>query len=216
MKNKIIIIALILLSSFYIQAQNPGVNLLTKYYANGQIRSIEVYSDTVKNGIFIKLDANGRLLKQEEYLFGKLNGKSIDYEYGRVKILKNYKAGKLDGSVETYHSNRKLSSIENYADGLKNGESIWYYKSGKVFAVYNYKKGNIEGKVDLFYENGKLKSSYFFKDNEMEGKYVQFSENGIKTIDGIYKNGKKEGKWRYYDEKGKLKESRKYKNGEQK
>jgi len=212
--RKITLLVILVFSSAFVFSQTKVDNsVVTTYHQNGQLKSLNTYSDTLKNGIQLKLDIYGRLESQEQYLFGVLDGKQLTFERGRVSIIKNYSKGLLDGTVERYSTSRRLSSSENYSKGIKNGESKWYYYSGKLSATYNYVNGKIVGESKFYHENGKVKSIYNFKNNKMNGVYTEFDENGNKIIEGYYSNGKKNGKWKFFDEKGKLIKTEKYRKG---
>ena len=206
-------VVLLLVSTLSFSQENSGDAIITKTFPNGQLRSISVINDTVKNGIQVELDNYGRLLKQGSYLFGKLNGTQITFERGRVSLVKNYSNGLLDGKVERYNASRRLSSTENYIDGKKSGESKWYYYSGKLCTVYSYVDGSVEGETKYFHENGKLKSTYVFIKNKIEGAYLEYDEKGNKIVEGQYSRGKKEGKWKFYSDKGTLLRVDKFKKG---
>ena len=215
MSNKkiVILVFLIITSAISFAQTKTSESIVTTVYPNGQIKTLSTLIDTLKNGIQLRLDTYGRLEKQEQYLFGKLDGKQIAFERGRVSMIKNYSNGLLNGTVERYTTSRRLSSSENYADGVKSGESKWYYYSGKLCATYNYDKGNIVGESKFYHENGKVQSIYFFKNNEIDGVYTEFDDNEKKVVEGHYKKGNKEGKWKYYDATGKLVKTEKYKKG---
>ena len=215
-KNYLLLILMFVGVSVFSQEKLIGQtnnSTVTTTYKNGQIRTLSTMADTVKNGIQLQLDRYGRLEKQEQYLFGVLDGKQLTFERGRVSVIKNYSKGLLDGTVERYTTSRKLSSIENYSKGVKSGESKWYYYNGKLCATYNYDKGMIVGESKFFFENGKVKSIYTFKNNEIDGVYTEFDEEGHKVLEGKYVKGKKEGKWKYYNDKGRQVKTEKYRKG---
>lgn len=209
------ILVILFTNSFAFSQENTQIknSIITSTYTNGQIKSLGTMVDTVKNGIQLKLDKYGRLEKQEQYLFDKLDGKQLTFERGRVAVIKNYSEGLLDGTVERYSTNRRLSSSENYSKGVKSGESKWYYYSGKLCATYNYENGTIVGESKFYFEDGKVQSIYNFKNNEIDGVYMEFDENEKKILEGQYSKGKKVGKWKHYDAKGKLIKTDKYKEG---
>ena len=216
LNRKLAFLAILLFTSVFAFSQSVAKvdnSIVTTTYANGQLKALSTMVDTLKNGVQLKLDKYGRLEKQEEYLFGALDGKQLTFERGRVSIIKNYSKGLLDGTVERYTTSRKLSSSENYSKGVKSGESKWYYYSGKLCATYNYEDGTIVGESKFYFENGKVQSVYNFKNNEIDGVYTEFDENEKKVLVGQYSEGKKEGKWKHYDAKGKVVKTEKYKKG---
>jgi antitoxin component YwqK of YwqJK toxin-antitoxin module len=214
LNKKIIILVVLFISSTLAFSQtDTQLKVVTTTYANGQLKTLSTFSDTIKNGVQLKLDTYGRLEKQEQYLFGVLDGRQLTFERGRVSVIKNYSKGLLNGKVERYSTSRRLSSSENYVKGVKSGESKWFYYSGKLCATYNYNNGTIVGESKFYHENGKVKSIYNFRNNEIDGPYVEFDENEHKILEGQYSKGLKEGKWKYFDASGKLIKTEKYKKG---
>jgi|LGVF01.1.fsa_nt_gb antitoxin component YwqK of YwqJK toxin-antitoxin module len=214
LNRKLILLVVLAISSTLAFSQEiKNDSIITQFFPSGQVKSISILNDTIKNGIQLEIDSNGRLLKQEEYISGVLNGKQITFERGRISLVKNYKNGLLDGPVERFTNSRRLSSSENFSKGIKSGESTWYYYSGKLCATYNYENGSIVGESKFYHENGKEKSVYIFSKNEINGPYIEYDEEGKTVVEGQYKKGKKEGKWKYYDATGKIKETVKYKKG---
>ena len=214
LNKKISLLLVLIISSTFVFSQSEIDNsIITSTFANGQVKTLSAMTDTIKNGIQLKMDKYGRLEKQEQYLFGVLDGKQLDFERGRVTMIKTYSNGLLEGNVERFTTSRKLSSSENYSKGVKSGESKWFYYSGKLCATYNYENGIIVGESKFYFENGKLKSIYNFKNNKIDGVYIEFDENEKKILEGKYSKGKKDGKWKHYDVKGKLIKTEKYKKG---
>ena len=209
--NLLLVIMFVGISAF--SQSKADESIITKTYTNGQIKTLSTMADTLKNGIQLKLDKYGRLEKQEQYLFGVLDGRQLTFERGRVSVIKNYSKGLLDGTVERFTSSRKRSSLENYIKGVKSGESRWYYNNGRLCANYQYENGTIVGESKYFFENGKVKSIYNFKNNKIDGVYTEFDENENKILEGKYTKGNKEGKWKHYDANGKLTKTEKYKKG---
>jgi antitoxin component YwqK of YwqJK toxin-antitoxin module len=77
---------------------------------------------------------------EQNYAYGKLNGKSIQYNPDGSKFLEwAYVDGKANGPYFEYFSNGNVYKKIDYKDGNMHGEYIEYTSTGKVYyrAVYN-------------------------------------------------------------------------------
>ena len=112
-------------------------------------------------------DYNNTLIKKEQKINGKYEGKSIEYyDNNQIKCISNFNNGKLNGNFIVYHANGKefinaiysndrLVKINCLCDDKGNKLKIGTFKNGNGI-VYNY-----DGKCNLkeyhYYKNGKLK-----------------------------------------------------------
>jgi hypothetical protein len=118
------------------------------------------------------------------------------------------------GKYEWHYENGKLRLVCNYKDGKLNGKYTWYYENGKISEAGNFKNGERDGKLEFYYENGKPKEVSNFKDGKLNGRSAGYYENGKIGATGNYKDDKLDGKWELYYDNGKLSEVRNYKDGE--
>jgi antitoxin component YwqK of YwqJK toxin-antitoxin module len=158
------------------------------------------------------MTADGKL--QEEYEFDKArglkNGKSkIFFDDGKVMIEQNYKLGKLDGKQTTYHPNGKVKSEISFIEDRQNGAFVFYHDNGTKYQEGTYKESAIEGVLKTYYPNGKLKESVTLVNGAENGAFEEYSEAGIISAKGNYVadeegNAKEQGILEEYDETGKL------------
>ena len=75
-------------------------------------------------------------------------GKSYGlYDNGQKEFEGNWKDGKLDGLVVTWHENGKKESERNFKDGNEEGMQVAWHENGKKQAEANFKEGEpISGK----------------------------------------------------------------------
>jgi antitoxin component YwqK of YwqJK toxin-antitoxin module len=108
----------------------------------------EISSDTIYNGKIKFYDtATNKLVIDEVYENGKLNGQRTDYYLnGKIKSIGYWSDDKELGTVSLFDSSGKMSSQENFYYGLQVGSEI-EYKNQKVNEYYFY---SFERKV-LFY-----------------------------------------------------------------
>ncbi len=152
----------------------------------------------------------------QNYLNGKLEGKSIRYlyleeikypcsdddnrnnskdtcvEYVYEKVLETafYKDGKRNGTFELRDSTNDIVSKGYFKDGLKDGE--W---------VIRHDEEDANGEMSFFYEKGS-----YVKDKK-NGKWILYDVNGTTIITYTYKNGKFDGElivWKNSKPKSKL------------
>lgn len=215
--NKVLV-ALLILNVFYLQAQIDYNKLDEKGNKNGLWKGF--YADT-KNQKFEGTFDHGK-------------------EVGTFTFFDNTKSKKI---VATREFNAKDNSVYTiFFDAAKNkvgegkeinkvyeGEWKYYHKNSKaVMTIENYSKGKLEGLRTVFYANGKLAEETTYKNGQKNGAYKKYNESGIVLEESIYKknefdgpaifrepeqgnivskgkftNGKKTGIWQFYN-KGKL------------
>lgn len=137
-----------------------------------------------------------------------------DYKNGKKKSKAEFKNGKLNGKVTTWHKTGEKSTLVNYKNGIVTGTETHWYDTGVKKLEVNYDAdGLASGICKEYYSNGILKS---------EGKYVKDLEEGMhkwyfkdggldQTVD--YKGGLAEGKVKHYFQSGKIKMDGDYKGG---
>ena len=100
-------------------------------------------------------DKGKKLLSEENYKNGVLNGESVTYyKNGKIAERLFYKNGKLDGSTERHAANGILLNNLSYKDGKLNGLAKYYDIKGKLIYTGNYEDDVKVGKWKYF-ENGK-------------------------------------------------------------
>ena len=146
------------------------VNILTNWYSNGNIKSINKY-DKTEGTKFEENYNNGNKKLIETYIKG----------YGSKKV----------GLWTIWSSDGKDSSEIIYKDGKKwNGlETIWY-ENGQKKSQETYKNGQRDGVYTNWYENGQKKYEDTYKDGKLDGLGTWWYENGQKFSEGTYKDGK--------------------------
>lgn len=160
------------------------------------------------------------------------------YEDGQLKVMSNWKAGKLDGDYIFYFQNGKIQSKGSYKKGEQIGKWFFYSENGKpiseesymydkgikkkngLFRFFNkegvlidevnYKDDLFDGQGKLFYDNGNLKQIANYKKGESVGMVTIYKENKPNVLDGTgkLKNNNVIGEWTYYHEDGKTIETK--------
>lgn len=119
---------------------------------------------------FFKGDTS-KLAYEVNYLNNQKNGVSKEfYLNGNLRLVSNYKNGKLNGSYLSYYrSDGKLKSSSNYKEGKLNGASITYFPSGKKKNETEYKDDMVKRCIREWNEQGELIAETYYKNGRMTG-----------------------------------------------
>ena len=142
------------------------MQMLRKYYENGQKSEEGILNDGKKNGQW-----------------------TWYYDNGQIHEETNLKDGKNDGKYTSYLANGQIEEEGHFKNGELDGKWIWYYSNGKIWREGNYKKDILDD-YTWYYPNGKIMSKGNYKNEEKDGKWIFYNEDG--SIDKIeeYKDGK--------------------------
>ena len=130
--------------------QNELKEQLWKYYDDKEklIRE-ENYKNGKLEGQTTLYYTDGNVLEKINYVADKKNGKCVQYyRNGQLKLSANYKDDKLDGSYTLYNSAGVKKYSGKYLNDIKDG--IWkYYKDDKSFDYQiEYINGISQGRQD--------------------------------------------------------------------
>jgi antitoxin component YwqK of YwqJK toxin-antitoxin module len=113
-----------------------------EYDNNGDVSTIAHYVNGLLEGTSFKLSHRGQIDQRTNYHLGELDGTWVQYKFGKVMETRNYKNGKLDGSVKIYDDKTfKLRQETEYKNGLQDGIFRYYDDNGNVSMEYQYKNG---------------------------------------------------------------------------
>jgi len=89
----------------------------------------------------------GKILSEQNYVEGQLDGKSISYDVitGQIKSETNYKNDREHGSYKMYRPDGQLWSFKTYKHGALHGPATRYHENGEVTEQGNYKNGKKDG-----------------------------------------------------------------------
>jgi len=165
-----------------------------------KIKTIGKYEAGLKDGVWIYHDLSGKLIKEENYNKGNLDGIVLTYNREKLFQKENYRNGEKDGLTEkwnyheklieksTYEKGKLLSQYTYYGDGsLKSEEVIpksknktyflkQYYPSGDIKAI-STKKDNEYIKTVNYFENGRIENIFERVEGELQ-MVKKYSENG--------------------------------------
>ena len=100
-----------------------------------------------------------------------------------------------------YHGGKKYEA--NYKDGKLDGLVVSWHENGQKHTEANYKDGKLDGLWVVWHENGQKAVEANYKDGKEEGLETQWHENGQNGIEKNYKDGTLvEGSAKYWNSKG--------------
>jgi Uncharacterized protein conserved in bacteria len=168
--------------------QNSHLETVERRDESGQTERWQQRKGTaVKEGLFQRFSADGRLLTEAHYLADSLHGeRKYFYPNGNVEIVERYEHGRLHGKFQSYYENGSLKIEQDFVNGALEGFSIRYYPNGQLEEKVAMRNNMEDGPFVEYHENGKLKT---------EGRYAPDEESGEGTEDG---------ELREYDENGEL------------
>jgi antitoxin component YwqK of YwqJK toxin-antitoxin module len=146
---------------------------------------------------------NGKILKEDQYVWGVLQGESRSYtESGILFHIRNWSNGVLDGKSILYGSEGKIRMEENYKNGKREGEERLYFNNGKIESIFIYKDDRLWQSVASYDITGKKLDER----SVVEGNGVLNVWNSRNTLSATteMKDGLPHGKARRYFANGKL------------
>jgi antitoxin component YwqK of YwqJK toxin-antitoxin module len=171
---------------------NHPVNEFRRYYENGTIMSVLIYSADGTGADATIFHPNGNVSSKGKYLNQKKEGKWQFFS----AVTKGY-----------------LISEEQYSENLRNGPSLKYYPDSTIAERVSYVNDVRQGEWVQYYPNRTvcLKSNYL--NGKINGKYEVWFENGTIQFSGQYNNDTRDGIWYIYTNDGKLKYKLEYIDG---
>jgi antitoxin component YwqK of YwqJK toxin-antitoxin module len=113
-----------------------------EYNNDGDVTTISNYFNGMLEGPTYKFSFRGQIDQRATYHLDQLDGPWIQYKFGKIMETRNYKDGKLNGSVKIFDpKSYKLRQETEYKNGLQNGFFRYYDDEGNVTLEYEYKNG---------------------------------------------------------------------------
>ena len=161
------------------------------------------YKEGKKEGLYLELDKQGRLLKKVDYKNDMMYGLNCAWRTnGLISVKQEYKEGQLDGRSLIYNEYGFIQEESQYKSGNRDGVTIWYAyadkQQGPIYVMYTYKDGKFEGVQETYYEDGRVKTHKMFSNNVQNGPAIEYYEDGSIKSESNYKNGEVKGKVKEY------------------
>lgn len=228
-----IVLFIILNFSFLIsfsQTINPnGYNVF--FYDNGVKSSEGTMRDGKADGYWKNYFKNGNLKIEGNRKNFQLDSVWKFYsENGKITKTINYLEGKKNGYSFNYDTNQRVVSKEPFINDIKEGNSFLFYPSGKTKQITPYLKGKPNGIAYEFSEDSLIISIFKYQggilasverlnrkdeNNKKQGLWKEFYEDGKIKEEKKYKDNVVDGYVKTYDKKGNLINTEKFNNGKQ-
>lgn len=139
-----------------------------------------VYINGFKQGEWIKFYSSGKKFIVANYINDTLEGKVISYyKNGIIQAENDYLKGRLNGISKQFDIKGKLIRQISYQNNLIYGNCI-YYEDGVIYSEQYYKNGIINGPCKE-YEKGKLRFEYVMLPNGQRTNSTCYNKNGKKV-----------------------------------
>lgn len=145
----------------------------------------------------------------ENYIDGKLNGKSIvkdekgnilntcyyiDDEPQRIILSDNNDILLVTAEMKPvssginiiYHNNGHIHFIKSYEKGSLHGNYLEFRDNGVIVRRENYINGKLEGEATIYYPNGKIRSKEIYSEGELVDTSFIYYNNGAIHNETVY------------------------------
>ncbi|APA68574.1 toxin-antitoxin system YwqK family antitoxin [Janthinobacterium sp. 1_2014MBL_MicDiv] len=177
-------------------AQGELVGGYVTYYPNGKIEK-QVAQDAKgqQDGIGSKYFPDGTLELRGNWRHGLPEGEHRRYHAtGKLSETSRYRDGKqLDGPVQTFDENGKLSSSYALRDGKMEGEMLTYFPDGKISSRAEMRQGKFNGV-----------STNYYPDGAVHARMTQVNDLPVGEALEFYPDGKVQSRQQYGDKGGLL------------
>ncbi len=232
LKKKSLIFIFLLFSVYCFKAQvtNPnGYN--TFFYENGKKSSEGIMRDGKADGYWKNYYKNGQIKIEGNRKNFQLDSIWKFYtEKGKITKSVNYLEGKKNGYSFNFDTNQKVLSKEPFLNDIKQGNMFTYYPSGKTKQLIPYIKGKPDGYAYEYSEDSVIISIMKYQggilanidrlnrkdeNGKKQGVYKEFYPDGKLKEEKKFKDDLIDGYVKSYDKKGNLINTEKYNNGKQ-
>lgn len=113
-----------------------------EYDQNNMIKSVTTYVNGKREGITLEFN-NNQIVRQYLSHNDRRHGEYVEYNGVRIREVRHYEAGKMEGVTRIYYDNGTLMEESHYANGLRDGVSKWFDQAGNLSIQYEYNKGEL-------------------------------------------------------------------------
>ena len=151
------------------------------YYPNGKIeKQVAQDGQGRQDGVTSLYRADGSLESRGNWRHGLPEGTHQQYHStGKLREASVYREGKrVDGPVQTFDANGKLSTSFVLRDGRMEGELLAYFPDGKVAGRTQVSKGKFNGSSAEYYPDGAVRASMTLVNDLPVGEALEFYPDG--------------------------------------
>lgn len=172
------------------------------YHEDGQLDEEFQYDDNGKrHGKMTQYDENGSIIKQQEYEYGRLVGKSTEKDSNGKTTIKEYNNGFLI-SESRFYPNGNIEYQKQYLnkkERIRTGKWIQAKENGDLENETHYLKNKKDGEEKIYYTGNKLKSVTEYTQDRHNGKEITYEEDPhVIKYEGAWKDGNRHGTFRTY------------------
>lgn len=151
------------------------------YYPDGKIeKQVAQDGQGRQDGVTSLFRADGSLESRGNWRHGLPEGTHRQYHAtGKLREASVYRDGqRVDGPVQTFDANGKLSTSYVLRDGRMEGELLAYFPDGKVAGRTQVSKGKFNGSSTEYYPDGAVRASMTQVDDLPTGVALEFYPDG--------------------------------------
>lgn len=151
------------------------------YYPDGKIeKQVAQDGQGRQDGVTSLYRADGSLESRGNWRHGLPEGTHQQYHAtGKLREASVYREGKrVDGPVQTFDANGKLSTSFVLRDGRMEGELLTYFPDGKVAGRTQVSKGKFNGSSAEYYPDGAVRASMTLVNDLPVGEALEFYPDG--------------------------------------
>ena len=167
----------------YLHGMKHGKQMVTN---SKGLREYVNYNDGALEGEFVCLYPNGNKQEEGTYETGNIKtGKwTLWAEDGKVIKEEHYLNGKLNGEKTVYYATGSLHTKGEYIDDKPNGRHLEYDEQNRVSYEYNYLNGTLDGIYNA-YNDGVLWRECLYKNGDIlrEKEYKNGKINVLRLLD---------------------------------
>jgi antitoxin component YwqK of YwqJK toxin-antitoxin module len=133
------------------------------------------YSNSRKNGTWIKYFPDGKVNSEINYTNNRPNGPyKIYYPNGQVEEEGKWVNNRNVGHFTRYYENgEKQQNFEFNQTGKREGRQEYYYENGQLMIEGNWGDGKEDGEIKEYYADGAIKSVKVFNGGTLDAEKTQ-------------------------------------------
>ena len=162
------------------------------FYPSGKLKSVMSFSESGSKAHNISYHENGKKMAEGDFKNQKKIGNWKYFSDVDEKLVseENYKNGLLNGKSITYYIDKgKPFEIIEYKNGIKNGEWVKYFMDGQIMTRTFYVNGKLQGDFVNYDPNGTLIVKGQYNTGEMDGIWLYYDEKGKLYRKEVYNKG---------------------------
>lgn len=152
------------------QAVIPNISVEASTDGLSKNKALVYFKDSLFSGFLTNHFADGSIQSKSGYLYGKLQGESVQYyENGQLKEKRFYDNNKKVGHHKGLWPNGNKKFEYYFEAGLHEGELKEWYETGEPFRFFHYKNGKEEGSQKMWQSDGIIRANYVVKEGHRYG-----------------------------------------------